>query len=111
MTTLKLLIVRFAGCVLVLVGVLGFFFLVNPATSGRMSKWSVVFYALAVGLGIGMLLIRKWAAGVFLVSALCAGAFVVRESFRPDVGWSIYMNVALLAIPAWACVSAWRSLK
>ena len=97
---------------MILTGLAGLFLSINPATSHRVSPFSILYDAVALLIGFGMVFLRKWAVIIFLALAVCAAVVVVRESFRIDiVRWAIYINLLLLVVPTWACLAAWRQLR
>ena len=110
--TAKLILIRLTGVFAIAVGLIGVFLALNPATAHRLSRYALVYDAIAFAIGVGLLLLRKWAAVTFVLLVACAAVFIVREAFRPDI-WrpAIYINLALLALPTWACTTAWRQLR
>jgi uncharacterized membrane protein YccC len=107
----KLLIIRLAGGVIIAIGLAGLFLFLNPATTHKLSPFALLYDLTALGVGFGMVFSRKWAAGAFVILATFASALIIRESLRPDVSRWIYLNLFLLAVPVWACLTAWRTLK
>jgi 4-hydroxybenzoate polyprenyltransferase len=88
------------------------FLVVNPATRHSTSRFALLYAAALAAVGIGVLLLRKWAAATFLCFSCIALIYIGIQWFRPDSeGWVIALNTAFVALPAWACFAAWRQLK
>src|SRR2546423_1463434 len=61
----KLILIRLTGVFAIAIGLLGVFLVVNPATTHRLSRYALVYDAIAFVIWVGLGFLRQWAAAIF----------------------------------------------